>query len=111
MDLIQGCLLFLCLFSFFLHIPGEAQEVTPRFSLSSMADRRMIRAAAVRRVRQTGALLPRLMNDSEPGETQRPHGSPWETKGLFFYFDCSAEGGITLPNEQAESRGTSLCSG
>lgn len=90
MDLIQGCLFFRLFF--FLHIPGEAQEVTPRFSLSSMADRRMIRVAAVRRVRQTGALLPRLMNDSEPGETQRPHGSPWETKGLFFFLTAVLRG-------------------
>lgn len=33
---------------------------------------------------------------------------PRETKGLF---DCTAERGITLPNEQAQSRGISLCSG
>lgn len=70
-------------FFFGFAYPRRAEEVTPRFNPNSMADRRMISGAAVRKVRQTGALLPRLMEDSEPGETQGPRASPWETKGLF----------------------------
>lgn len=90
----------------FFAYPRRGKEVTPRLSLGSMADRSLISGAAVPRIRRRGALLPRLMDDREPGGTQRPRRSPQETKGLFF--DCSAEGGgggggavggITLPND------------
>lgn len=54
-----------------------------------------------------GALLPRQTD--EPGATRKSlHGAPGTLKA---FFDRTAERGITLPNEQAQSRGISLCSG
>lgn len=45
----------------------------------------------------------------ERSETHRSlHGAPGRLKA---FFDRTAERGITLPNEQAQSRGISLCSG
>lgn len=70
---------------------------------------------AVQRANQMGALLPRRTAEGgsgegegrERGESRSLHG-PQGSFRPFFFVDRTAERGITLPNEQAHSRGVSF---